>query len=181
MHICEECSKDYATASRLKNHVQRMHTKNKLNCNFCEYSTPRRNHFIEHVSYHIDPREKSTKRNGRNDFINYVDSLVCLTCPLCREDSVSMASLKAHYVLKHKAYRRFECDHCGWLSLTKENMISHITCKHVIKPTYDIYDKDRPHECTVKGCRKRYKVRSTLLQHLRTHSGRDSAFWILIH
>lgn len=172
MHICEECCKDYSTALRLKNHIRNIHKKEKLNCNFCEYSIPTSHHFIGHVSKHLDPSEAGTKRSEQNDFKEYEDSMVCLTCPICKQDSTSVTSLKDHYMRKHQAYRKFECDYCGWRSFAKERMFIHITCGHVLKSLRDVYDKDRPHECTVKGCHKRFKHRKAVTNHKSAaHSG----------
>lgn len=172
-HICEVCSKDYTTATKLKRHIERTHKRKRFNCNFCEYSSLDGFRLIAHISKHLDPHVLVT--NLKERFPKYEDSFVSLTCPICKEYFMSVTSLKAHYLQRHQANRKFECDHCGWHSVTKENMSRHITCKHVNKSNFDLFDKERRFECTFKGCQKRFKTAAVLNQHIRTHSGRKSS------
>lgn len=172
---CTECLKSYSNASNLKLHVQNVHEKKtRFDCNFCDFQTLFITNFLRHIATHLDIAEGKTKLNH---FDAKKESAVRLNCQVCLEDFESLASLKQHFMLKHQASRKFECDYCGWRSVFKKDVGNHITCKHLIMSLHDMYDKERRFKCTFKDCHKRFKIQTLLRQHItRTHSGRESTF-----
>lgn len=178
---CTECSNCYSRVAYLKVHIQNVHeNKKRFSCNFCAYRTVYKQHFTLHLATHVDVQltgETMTSNDKKLLVSTKKESDVCLTCQLCSKDFESVTKLAKHYLRKHQAVRKFECDHCGWRSTRKENLASHITCKHLIDTFYDVYNKERRFKCTFKNCRKRFKILSVLRQHItRTHSGTKITF-----
>lgn len=178
---CTECPKSYSRVATLNLHIKKYHDQEtKYNCNFCEYKSAYKQHFTFHLARHVDvqvmDRAKTFSQKTLLDTTK-MEFAVRLTCQLCSKELQSSTKLTKHYAKKHQIVRKFECDHCGWRSIRKENLASHITCKHLINTFYDVYNKERPFKCTFKDCKKRFKVQAVLRQHTtRTHSGTKLTF-----
>lgn len=176
---CTQCKKDFATKRQLDKHIDNIHEKKKLSCNFCEYFNSVPVNFFDHIAKHLNPSKKIVKRRGQKCFLQYKDSEIKLFCAICKQDSPSVSDLKTHYEQEHLSKKRMHCDRCGWFCFRKCFLADHIMCKHILQPVRDMYSEKRQFECTYKGCLKRFKTKAFLKQHQdRTHSGKSSRFAI---
>lgn len=166
-----ECFKSYNELCNLKLHIQSFHErKTRFNCNFCDYKTFFKITFLRHLTAHLDVADGKLKRGKLHEL--KVSSAVCLTCQMCSENFESFNSFKNHFEEKHKC-RKFECDWCGYQTVRKMNLVSHINSYHLLKHSaLGMYDKERPFKCTSKDCYKRFMTENVLRQHMTTHSGR---------
>lgn len=153
---CTECAKSYSSVTNLQEHFQNVHEKKtRFNCNFCDFKRMAYQcRFIDHVKSHFYP---------------VVDFAICLTCQLCSMDFESSTKLARHYMQKHRAFRKFECDYCGHRTNRKNELNIHITRKHLLKSLENKYNKERPFKCTFKDCAMRFKDQLALKQHMKVH------------
>lgn len=179
---CDYCNKELATALKLRRHIENIHKRKKLYCNFCAYSNGIPGNVIEHIANHINPPKSLAKKKRQKCFVKIENFEVSLTCPICTEDFSSVTDLKAHFVENHVKRLQIQCDHCGWQCYKKNQMVDHITCRHLVKSHKDMYDLNRQHQCTKISCRKRFKTASLLKQHFNTtHSGKACSFQSELH
>lgn len=85
---------------------------------------------------------------------------------ICKRIFNSKYNLQRHINSKHLNIKNFSCNLCGKKVVSKQNLIEH---------EY-IHTGDKPFECHVTGCGKRYRQSSQLCVHKKTHKKKEEAY-----
>ena len=141
---CSDCTKIYASSSKLKLHRARAHAGGKaaiFKCPHCEHGSESKWNLGQHMQKHT----------GKWAF----------ACEHCRFKTSTQVNLVKHVSAKHDVLPRqlFPCDRCKYSTSRKSNLTAH-KLRHA---------DGRSFPC--QQCDKIYKNKSQLLIHQRIHSG----------
>lgn len=84
---------------------------------------------------------------------------------VCERIFNSKYNLQRHINSKHLSIKNYSCSLCGKKVVSKQNLIEH---------EY-IHTGDKPFECPVPGCGKRYRQSSQLCVHKKAHTKKGEA------
>lgn len=140
--------------------------KKQHKCNLCGYSTPRKDHFNNHIRTHI--KEKAfacdicakrfvSRWNLNNHMRMHQSSAVLFPCSNCNVDLLSEKARKSHEVRCKNGLRQYECFQCKKMVHNRIHLLEHM----------------RQHTGKRIRCLKCYKPFSTdrgLIHHMKTHA-----------
>ena len=84
----------------------------------------------------------------------------------CQRIFNSKYNLQRHINSKHLSIKNFSCSLCGKKVVSKQNLIEH---------EY-IHTGDKPFECPIPGCGKRYRQSSQLCVHKKAHKKKGDVY-----
>jgi len=113
-HKCEFCSKNYATNSLLKKHVDYFHLKQYFMCKQCRMTFFEKHELRSHVTKK-HPKEKVSRKT------------ICTECEAC---FVKRSDLEYHMNSVHLKVKGHKCKLCNKSFVTKSMLKEHIHLKH---------------------------------------------------
>ncbi|XP_050677380.1 zinc finger protein 83-like [Leptidea sinapis] len=147
-HSCPVCAKKFRTRQQVVHH-QVKHTDNKnFYCVECDVRFKTTSALRQHL-------RRSTRHRD-------VDSLL-FQCDSCPKRFESAAQLSQHRGVQHEGSRPYPCPQCACALATRSSLAKHMRAVH---------GGQRPppvHVCDT--CGKVFRAKSTLVNHVRTHTG----------
>ena len=141
-YICPECNKSFSTNGNMKNHIQTIHKHIRpFKCPYISCNKEYSNK--SRLDVHI------RTHTGNKPFI----------CPICFKSFNEKGNLKTH-INFHTEQRPFKCPKCDKTYKTNGHLKDHIEIQHL---------NLRRFEC--QFCNNKFGRRSTLMAHIRTHTG----------
>ncbi|XP_005094866.1 zinc finger protein 16 [Aplysia californica] len=194
-HKCSECSSSYATRNLLKRHVQRTHSRKKVNkCDICGVNFLSSSHRTKHM------------RQEHPESLTFK----CANCPMtfdsqraldqhkvshskeekvkCEDCDLTFRSMQEYNQHRRKEHRtsRYPCNICGVQfqypsklklhAMSKHNATKPFMCeicgasfaeKSILINHKNIHTGEKRHECAT--CGRRFLLKTTLNNHVQTH------------
>ena len=145
LFICPQCHKSFSTKGNMKNHIQTIH-KN-IRPFKCPYPSCKKEYSNQsRLDVHI------RTHTGSKPFM----------CPICSKSFNEKGNLKTH-INFHTDKRPFKCNQCEKTYKTNGHLKDHIEIQHM---------QLRRFICEI--CSSKFGRRSTLVAHMRTHTGEKS-------
>ena len=133
------CTKKYATISKLVAH-ERTHTGIKpFICQICQKSFNEKGNLKAHLKFHSEIRP--------------------FKCPLCDKRYKSNVHLKDHIRIQHYQIKKFRCQFCN-KSFGRTSALKVHVRKHIDKKRF---------QCKFEGCGKRFAEKRNMEKHYKSH------------
>ena len=112
---CTHCERQFASKSKLKQHIENKHIGNRFICSHCGLTT-------------------SDKYSLRDHTISKHKEGIMLQCMQCKKEFATKRALKQHAENKHEG-KRYQCQYCAHESTQFCNLKTHIRKKHNVDST----------------------------------------------
>ena len=164
-NICVTCNKIYSSKWTLARHNKIYTGKNKIQCDICKK---------KYASSYMKIHKKTNNRPAR------------LTCDICQKTYVTLLGLNEH-IKQHSNSDHFTCLLCKTRYSTQVYLNMHmkihtnkddLTCD-ICEITYSTLRYLKEHmkfhsnnprlTCSIRGCKKIFQSRTTLIRHERSH------------
>ena len=157
---CKPCRKLFSQAGDLKNHVQRVHEKEKISSNNQSNNEMTDTHSlqVEKFKCEICDKKFSQKYNLKNHIENVHGGSKRYECDKCSQKFTEKQGLTLHIRGVHEKIKEFNCDRCGKNYSKKYNLKVHVQTVH---------EKEKKIICQI--CKKGFGLLKTLQQHSVLH------------
>lgn len=168
---CELCGKEYSSKCRLNKHAVSHKNDRPFACKFCNKAYKRNYELTAHMKLHKGIKDHivcdicgctaSTKQSLKLHKKRHLGEYN-FKCEVCSKGCVSQYELEMHKQVH--IGKSFKCDVCGVAFFYKGNLKIHIKNRHQVD------DQTIPRfQCEI--CGSKYRLRQSLLGHMKTHTG----------
>ena len=154
---CDKCDQKCKTLMTLKRHKQGKHGEMgglkggwRVTCDECDISLCSKRSMISHKEL-----VHGLKRENAGEDINNLE------CSECGKELKTKSGYREHMSM-HKGEFRYICQQCGERFVSKCIYYNHLKIMHTI---------GKKHECTWKGCDKKFNYANGLKRHEKIHLG----------
>ena len=197
----EEMHEDKAKVVELKANkgVERRH-----NCNFCNYTTPKRYLLSRHMKSHSDERphkcsvcEQGFKTlSSLQNHMNIHTKTKPYRCKYCEASFTTSGVLGRHVRYKHTQEKPHKCPDCDYTAVERSKLKRHMRwhsgekpyqCHHCTYASHHIFGLKRhlrvhtgekPYKCDI--CHARFTQRNSLKEHRAIHTGDKPVYQVLM-
>ncbi|XP_045783169.1 zinc finger protein 91-like [Maniola jurtina] len=145
---CPECKKMFRTRNQIRHHMVKHSDSKDFYCVECDVRFKSAHTLRQHLKRTTKHKEGKTPK---------------LECPVCSKGFSSANALQAHVRIQHEGVREHRCPQCDSALATRASLMKHIKAVHrgIRAPPV--------HVCHT--CGKMFRAKSTLTNHVRTHTG----------
>ncbi|XP_037966681.2 zinc finger protein 37 isoform X1 [Plutella xylostella] len=137
-YICENCGKGYTTVDHLNIHLVLKHnTGTYMQCEHCDFKSPKRFMLIEHLRLHSGERPFSCEQCGltfrrRNILVQHrkMHMEKSVKCDQCPRTFHTVGHMRAHHGSVHRRRHVFACGACGVTYAKRETVRRHAAAAH---------------------------------------------------
>lgn len=156
----EEMDKKEARERNLlyhRNYSKTYVRKNNFACTQCERAFSRKRELEKHLERHENLECEKCKR--KFEIKKFFLQHKCLICEICGKIFYDSFKLQRHIDAIHKKSSKFECDHCGVETTSKDTLIRHLKGIHI--------KQEKSFQCD--HCEKIFAIKFKLKDHLKYH------------
>lgn len=168
-HRCQGCREIFNTKDELRKHrFLKKGCKNHMwCCDFCDKTFDAKHYLYSHIiRIHKERRCKNcldtfTGMQAYRLHAREVHKVLEKSemCSQCNKSFGNKRLLTIHVRAVHEKETNFFCHICGKRTFHKANLQNHLKT----------HSNERPYQCSIPGCEKRFKLRGQVLQHELTH------------
>lgn len=135
--VCPECGDCLSSQDYLDQHVRDSHAERpqgRLQCSFCEYTTNRKSHLLDHEQTHTGDRPFScpschknfTRKNGLIKHLRVHTGEKPYECTICGRQFKESSVLSRHRKLMHLDAKPYACRYCCQAFSDKSSVTKHL-------------------------------------------------------